>query len=328
MKLIKSKAEYLPQTSGLEGVYRQIELAGRTCYKSSPSSTSSPSSFVDRMIKSGHGAMLEHGTIYLKIPIDYRSINVGNNYAGGTKIDFVLKCPYYESNSYSRSSVVTLNEGMVYPNIPYGYNFKGGIKYQIVTTNLRVLQENNWLDDLQYLCEPTEFHEKRYTFKLTTSIGVSRELIRHRTLSFAEQSTRYCNYSRDKFNNQVSFCIPEWCDFEDAQIEEYEAGDFRHTRVGEYALLCGLAEAENNYMTMLSDDWQPQQAREVLPLCTATEIVVTGFASDWRHFFDLRLFEKTGKAHPNMKQLAKLMQIEAGKQGILEDIICKPSKFE
>ena len=186
MKLIESKVEYIPQEEGLDGIYKQIELAGRTAYNSQDKITpDSAKDFVDRMTKSHHGACLEHGTVYLMIPLDYNAKYEGDNYAGGTRVDFVEKCPYYETNSYSKSSVIHLNSDMKYPNVPYGYNFKGGIKYQIVTTNFRVLQENNWLDDLQYLCSPTEFHEKRYTMRFTCSRAIAQELTRHKLLCAA-----------------------------------------------------------------------------------------------------------------------------------------------
>ena len=156
MKLIESKAEYIPQEEGLEGIYKQIELAGRTAYHSQDKITpNSAKDFVDRMIKSKHGAALEHGIVYLCVPMEYS--------------DIIYK---YEREQYSK--------------VGDAYNGHAGDwqSYPIVS-NLRVLVENNWLDDLQYLCNPTEHHEKRYTFKLTTSIGVTRELNRHKLLCVA-----------------------------------------------------------------------------------------------------------------------------------------------
>lgn len=151
MKLIKPKAELLTQSNGIEGIYKQIELCGRTCYKSEDKITeNSAKPFVDRMIASNHLAMLEHGTVYLAKEVDY------------TSSDYLGLEDKYESNKYSKVS------------------YEGGIVY--ITTNYRVLVENNWLDDLKYICKPTEYHEKRYTFRLTTSIGVTRELNRHKLL--------------------------------------------------------------------------------------------------------------------------------------------------
>lgn len=81
MRIINPKVEIIPQGSGLEGIYKQIEIAGRTCYKSEDKITEgSAKEFVNRMIKSGHGAMLEHGTIYLRIPIEEYEKNYKNKY--------------------------------------------------------------------------------------------------------------------------------------------------------------------------------------------------------------------------------------------------------
>lgn len=147
MKLIKPYFEIIEQESGLEGIYKQIELAGRTCYKSEDKITpDSAKGFVDRMIKSGHGAMLEHGTVYLYIHKDHAYNVIGNNWV----------TEQYLSNSYS---VINIDS--------YG-------NYHI-TTNYRVLYENDWLEDLKYLCEPTEYHEKRITVKFICDRGVSHK---------------------------------------------------------------------------------------------------------------------------------------------------------
>ena len=285
MKLVQTKAELLPWIPGIEGVYKMVELAGRTCYKSTDKITDdSAKPFVDRMINSHHTAMLEHGTVYLR--------NVTKEFFNLTK---------YKDNKFS-----------IYNTFPKeDFSIE-----ELVTTNLRVLVENNWLDDLQYLCKPTEHHERRYTFKMLTSIGVTRELNRHRVNSIAEQSTRYCNYSKDKFGNELTFIMPTW--YETAKYDSYKLNEF-----DKY-----LERAEELYMFYIDCGMQPQEAREILPLCTATEIVHTAFASDWRHFFDLRLFAKTGNPHPNMLLLAQLMQAEAEKAGIWDDVMKQPSKFE
>lgn len=305
MKLIKPKAELLLQQFSLKGVYKQIELAGRTCYRSTDKITEdSAKPFVDRMINSNHLAMLEHGTVYLK----------DESWIGSTLTK-------YAHNKYSRYKNVHLESETVeegYTDHKRGY---------YVTTNLRVLVENGWLDDLKYICEPTEHHEKRYTFRLTTSIGVTRELNRHRVNSIAEQSTRYCNYSMDKFGGEVTFCIPSWLDLEEGSYDwNTYFGDWRWIDItspikDQFVANCFYNEKQ--YLELIKQGWQPQQAREVLPLCTATEIIHTAFASDWKHFFDLRYFGTTGKPHPNMVELSTLMKKEAEKYGIWNEICNK-----
>lgn len=154
MKLINSSYEILPQAPRMEGVYKQIELAGRTCYKSVRKEGTTAKDFVDRMIKSQHYAMLEHGTVYLKFNGIVHVL--GRGYQGGMK---------YLDNPYSK---VKLEDTTQY-----------------VTTNYRVLVENGWLKDLKYLCEPTEFHEKRITVHFVCDRGVSHEFVRHKILCVA-----------------------------------------------------------------------------------------------------------------------------------------------
>lgn len=287
MKLIKPSFEIWNQPAGLEGVYKQIERVGRVCYKSEDKITEdSAKPFVDRMIKSGHGAMLEHGTVYLKCETEV--INRYIHPEDGEEEDF-NKLEKYEYNSYS----VTSDDGT----------------YLYVTTNLRVLVENDWLDDLQYICEPTEFHEKRITVHFVCDRGVSHEFVRHRVMSFAQESTRYCNYSKDKFGNELTFIQPCWLD--DERLKLY--GPY-HTVIRDKSLesifIASLNNAEKDYIDLIDLGWKPQEARAVLPNSLKTELVVTGFTSDWNHFFDLRARGTTGAPHPQAKELAEPLMKE------------------
>lgn len=287
MKLIKPSFEIWEQPSGLEGVYKQIERAGRICYKSEDKiAEGTAKAFVDRMIASGHGTMLEHGTVYLKCKTEV--INRYIHPEDGEEEDF-NKLEKYEYNSYS----VTNDDGI----------------YLYVTTNLRVLVENDWLDDLQYICEPTEFHEKRITVHFVCDRGVSHEFVRHRVMSFAQESTRYCNYSKDKFGNELTFIQPCWLD--DERLKLY--GPY-HTVIRDKSLesifIASLNNAEKDYIDLIDLGWKPQEARAVLPNSLKTELVVTGFVSDWNHFFDLRARGTTGAPHPQAKELAEPLMKE------------------
>lgn len=287
MKLIKPSFEIWEQPSGLEGVYKQIERAGRTCYKSEDKITEdSAKSFVDRMIKSGHGAMLEHGTVYLKV------FNVIEN------SELIDK---YKSNKYS-----VVKEGTEVCNC-HGDILYGSCK--CITTNYRVLVENGWLDDLKYICKPTEFHEKRITVHFVCDRGVSHEFVRHRVMSFAQESTRYCNYSKNKFGNELTFIQPCWLD--DERLKLY--GPY-HTVIRDKSLesifIASLNNAEKDYIDLIDLGWKPQEARTVLPNSLKTELVVTGFVSDWNHFFDLRAKGTTGAPHPQAKELAEPLMKE------------------
>ena len=200
----------------------------------------------------GNCAMLEHGTIYLTIAKTVTNI--------GDPI-------FYVRNKYSK-----VNEDDL---------------FYFITTNMRVLVENNRLDDLQYQVEPTEFHEKRITVKFICDRGVSHEFVRHRVFSFAQESTRYCNYSKDKFGNELTFIIPNW----------YSKTSFnKHGGVEKY-----LQECENLYFSLLDQGRYPQEVRCILPNMLKTELIMTGFESDWEHFFELRCSKA---AHPDAQKLA------------------------
>lgn len=288
MKLIKPSFEIWNQPAGLEGVYKQIERVGRVCYKSEDKITEdSAKPFVDRMIKSGHGAILEHGTVYLKV------FNVIEN------SELIDK---YKSNKYS-----VVKEGTEV------YNCHGDILYgscKCITTNYRVLVENGWLDDLKYICKPTEFHEKRITVHFVCDRGVSHEFVRHRVMSFAQESTRYCNYSKDKFGNELTFIIPCW--IKDLEEKSYLAhAEYHHTKEDaskQWYDVC--MNSEFVYEDLIRLGWKPQEARAVLPNSLKTELVVTGFTSDWNHFFDLRARGTTGAPHPQAKELAEPLMKE------------------
>lgn len=300
MKLIKPSFEIKEQQSGLDGLYKQIELAGRTCYKSEDKITpTSAKEFVDRMIKSGHGAMLEHGTVYLFIPLHC------------DKTDYHI-AKWYHSNPYSRVKI---------RNEHYCFDSNG----YYITTNLRVLVENNLIEHLKFICEPTEYHEKRICVKFICDRGILAEFTRHRTFSFSAESTRYCNYSKDKFGNEVTFIIPCWMDISEGSIElgnydktsaRYKDGIVRQIdTIPPYTgvdFIRNLCESESDYLLMLNRGWTPQQARAVLPNALKTELVMTGFISDWSHFFKLRC---DSAAHPQARELAIPLKEEFIKRG-------------
>lgn len=302
MRLIKPSFEIWDQQEGLEGVYKQIERAGRVCYKSEDKITeTSAKEFVERMIKSGHGAMLEHGTVYLKF----------NNFWSDEALKLRSR---YNTNKYSicQTKKERLGESNpLYQKKKHDEEWRIANDSIYITTNLRVLVENDWVDDLKYICEPTEYHEKRITVKFVCDRGVSHEFVRHRVFSFAQESTRYCNYSKDKFNNCVTYILPQWCT--NVNIRDYENNPkLMYNANGiltdiEINFLCGLYDNEIRYLKLLEDGWVPQQARAVLPNALKTELVMTGFISDWEHFFKLR---DAGSAHPQARELAQPLHKE------------------
>ena len=288
MKLIKSKYEIIFQEKGLEGMYKNIEKAGRLCYASDPVEGKAKD-FVDKLMRSNHLSVLEHGTVYLKIDAD---ILVNNR--NGWEECYIGEC--YAGNKYSKRVLLD------------GYSY--------ISTNLRVLVENDWLDDLQYLCEPTEYHIKRISVLFNAvSLGIAREIMRHRSFSFSQRSTRYCNYNNwNKFGEHIEFVIPTWYELsEDEWVENdefqvisdnspiYDTLNLKHR-----CFIAALINAESDYFTMVSvSGAKPEEARDILPLALNAPMMMTGFIDDWEHFFSLRALGTTGKPHPDVKVLAE-----------------------
>lgn len=302
MKLIEPKVEIWEQEPGINGIYKQIERAGRVCYKSEDHTTEdSAKPFVKRMIASKHYAMLEHGTVYLKMPFNDESTNA------------VMIRAALSSNKYTKAI------------------FESSIFFY--ATNLRVLVELGLWDQVKPYIVDFPFHDKdiaplrRVTVHFTTQIAVSRETNRHRVNSMTEQSTRFCNYSKDKFDSSLTISAPEWIGsikhYEDYKLDRdmfMELADAVYdgtaTSVENWAF--ANIVAERAYMNLIKNGCKPQEARVVLPLDTNTELVHTAFVSDWLHFFDLRALNKTGKAHPDMIAVAKPLYEEFKKRGYIK----------
>ena len=309
MKIIQPSFSIIDQDFGIDGIFRQIELAGRTCYRSEDRITeTSAKVFVERMIASGHTAMLEHGTVYLAMPMET-----------------ILPI---EANGWGK-----------YVKNPYSKGYKvcevSGERRVAVTTNYRVLIENGWLDDLRYICNPTIYHARRITVLFHTQVAISREFNRHRVNSIAESSTRYCNYSKDKFGNEITLNLPSWIEPAAITPEAMDKAVMQNMLL-ELANTWGNAEvkfpkeftaldywllantmAEYCYMGLIQQGWTAQQARTILPLDTNTDLVHTAFVEDWQHFFDLRALGTTGKPHPDASCLAIPLYNEFKKRGLL-----------
>lgn len=260
MKLIENKIEKLEQKHDLLGVFEQIEIAGRTAYKSldkieqdENGRSKTAKAFVDKMVELGHGSPLEHGTVYLEFPFG----------RGADMMYGLLKYTSVKKNPNILDSPV------------------------YVTTNYRVLAENNLLDDLEFLCEPTEFHEKRTTFRLTCARVQADSFVRHRVFSFLMESTRYCNYSNGKFDKEITIVKPT-----------------RWDELGGNTKLLKLAwgASEYYYMELIKNKVKPEDARDLLPLQLKTELIMTGTESQWEQFFKLRISDH---AHPDAKYIAE-----------------------
>lgn len=295
-------AYYLSIPNKFIGDYLNIEQFDEETFEDSPYYENlTAEDFVNMLIKSGHGAMLEHGTVYLTITYDPENIE-----------DRKLLSKYWK-NSYTKviSKILEspdLSKSLSEQKIGESIRVTKAIAY--ITSNLRVIIENDWWDDLKYVCEPTEYHAKRVTAKFICDRGVSHEIVRHRVMSFAQESTRYCNYSKDKFGQELTFIEPSWefpssntvNTFIDPAWKFRSCSNILDTRERFEAM---LGEAEANYMELITLGFKPQEARAVLPNALKTEIVVTGFIDDWKHFFELRC---SNAAHPDIRKLALDLQ--------------------
>ena len=280
MNLVESSTQILQQDGGsIASMMKFITKVGYTCYKTNKEITDEVAAkFVDGLIKSGHGAMLEHGTVFLAIPAE-KMKNEQVSRIISNLISYHLWTRYTEK---------VINDKL----------------YLIIITNFRVIVDNNlqqFMKDYWYI--PTQDERKcRPTVKFITDRGVSHEAVRHRTLSFAQESTRYCNYLKRRFNASVTFIQPDWLKSEDqAEFEE------------------DCAIIEKLYFKWLNKGYPAQLSRYFLINGVKTELVITGFADDWQHFFDLRALDKTGPAHPDIKKLALPHYQEFLKLDIIEE---------
>lgn len=289
MKLVKQDFEILEQKDfTLKGIKQFIERCGRVCYKSEDRITdTSYEKFVNMLESRDHSRPLEFGTVRLRVPED-------------DWLDIV--------NSDDNRDVIN--------PMWIKYRYYGGDYF--VTTNYRLYKGKEWLFK-PYLDElNSEYYPKRYTVHMILSRGVMDEFRTHVGLSHLAESTRYCNYSKDKFDNQVTFIIPSWLAIPEGSIEignydktsvKYEDGniytvDNKPPYVG-VDFIRNLCETEICYLSMIKGGWVPQQAREILPLCVKSELISCGFADAWANFFYRRC---APDAHPMAREIAVPMQ--------------------
>jgi thymidylate synthase (FAD) len=284
MELIKQSFEFINQTDfSLVGIKKHIERCARVSYKSENKITdTSYEKFVNMLESRGHDRPLEFGTVYLS-----RTSQKEDN------MEWLDKYAYNPWSKFSFGNGSTRINGEL-RNTVY------------VTTNYRVIKEHHWEDDLQYLCEPTEYHYKRYTIHMILDRGVMDEFRTHVGLSHLAESTRYCNYSKDKFGNEITFIKPCWCNIPEG---DYGTPDYipdRLPRIGatESGLIDAFQYAEYYYFFLLSEGWTPQQARSVLPLSIKSELISCGFKDSWENFFYRR---DAPDAHPMAQEIAKPM---------------------
>ena len=285
MKLIKQSFEFINQTDfSLVGIKKHIERCARVSYKSENKITdTSYEKFVNMLESREHDRPLEFGTVYLTLR--------------GDDTDALRNIFIYAENPWTKIHKQVI-KAEYDPNIHVVLNH--------VTTNYRVIVENHLEEDLKYLCEPTEYHYKRYTVHMILDRGVMDEFRTHIGLSHLAESTRYCNYSKDKFGNELTFIKPCWLDIPlgDYGISSLPGDNILGLSGGTMVFIDSLLDAEDYYLTLLSQGWTPQQARSVLPLGIKSELISCGFEDSWENFFKRR---DAPDAHPMAQEIAKPM---------------------
>lgn len=286
----------------LDAIWKHIAKCARVCYQSTPKNNGETDyGFIVRTllkgkdvvnkdyynIKTCHLSVFEHGTVHLK----YRLFII-KDFAQANK---------FINNHYSKTKE---DDGYLY-----------------VTTNMRVLIENNWMNELEFIDTTPDcpYYYERKTINFITDIGASRELNRHRVNSISEESTRYCRYNANKFGNNISVTKLPWINIEDSACQGYVTGLYSDNEicndnkiVSHFTenwtainwFLYGLQIANLVYCKCIELGWTAQQAREILPLNTKTQVVHTAFLDDWIHFIDLRSNGVSGVPHPMAKELA------------------------
>ena len=295
MQIVEQKAKYIAQKYDTLGIAEIIEQAGRTCYRSEGKTqigedgrSLTAQTFADKLLKQyKHLSVAEHATIYLQVAD--RSLY-----------------KKYKKNPFSVAKEINW----------------GSYERYYITTNYRVILENKWEADLQYMGNPTIYHELRHTFRLFTNRGISAEVCRQRQLSFSERSTRYVPYK-----NGLPICNPILEPFDIITNGQFNVDINMLTKLYngtanfsvEQLLTIANSVCEKVYQELGKLNTEPQIARDGLPLDLQTEIVVTGHEHLWYEFLDKRLKGTTGKPHPTMQKLSQLILDEAHKNNLLKE---------
>lgn len=289
-----------------------IERVGRTCYKSEDKITGdSAVKFVGNIIKRGHEAVIEHWSLIFKTDYKHyeRFLEEWNILIHNCRkhSDERLR-PYIRftesADDYGNSRYVVSGNMRAWRDLVKAYiatfkflpRYLHGIvrTYPLFFAEYQVYTPEVFFNDILQPIEVSDLnnYERRIhqdvTVKFICDRGVSHEIVRHRVASFAQESTRYCNYSQDKFGREITVVRPSWCAENTAVYDTW---------------MLGCEAAESDYFALLDDGCTPQEARSVLPNSLKTEVVVTMNLDSWRHFFTLRC---SPAAHPDMKEVADM----------------------
>ena len=275
--------------------FKKIERVGRTCYKSEDKITeNSAKKFYKGLCNRKHTAMVEHATFLFKIEESIFNIISGLDKKLTKYLNFTNDNgrPLISGNlrALNESGIIPLCKALheIDPELVYNEGVRAIIENYSVQENVSVI-------DFSELKNPTEneFMNHFYmTFHYITDRGVTHEMVRHRPASYAQESTRYCNYVKEQFGGELTFIKPtHWDSLPD---------HIKHS----YIKTWESSECEYDYLIRHGET--PQQARAVLPNALKTEIIMTACAGELEHYFDLRSRAVTGAPHPDIKTVADM----------------------
>ena len=320
MKAIKPGYEIINEPS----VTKKIERIARICYKSEDKiADGTDIRMINDLIKRQHTAMLEHGSVVVRVNrCNYKYLQDAVLYMTSecAKDKFVPKKSYLRFTYCNKQYIVSGNVRAWYEffmfigaSSNYGipksvFDVVNGAVGNIFDCFVNNVNNTNYssvfyshpeckallITDFSKLSMKERMVHETLSVLFTVDRGITHELVRHRDCSFAQESTRYCNYMLDKFGEEITFIIPYFFDTglgADSNSLVYKAWEH----------VCIVAEAE--YFSLLKYGATPQQARDVLPTSVKSDIVVTATLDEWRHIFNLRACDSTGPAHPQMKEV-------------------------
>lgn len=293
MNIIEPKAElWIP-----ENHIQHVTRCARVCYGKD---AGNDEKLYNALKSSKHNSMFRHETHYIYIPLDNQTSLLSDNIDWfGQTIGFDYKY------ALSGDLLVVVNGNWVidYPDV-----FEVFKKYEVTIEEFSKHLVNEYDDGIEDLTNMV-----RYTFCLTTQISTSRELNRVSPNNIAERSTRYVDESSG------TICRPHWITkdiikaWDDVVLREYHYDNNTYEGI---MYLDEVASSFYIYSRLLGKGIKKEDARGVLPLDTATKVVYTYSLDEWRHIFNLRYYDKTGKAHPNCKVIMGLIKEEFNKIGI------------
>lgn len=334
MQIVKPEAHLMTK----EGVtpYQFIERIGRTCYKSTDKITDdSAVKFVKGLASSKHYAMLEHYWVHLMIdcdPQDFKSDvekvveDLFNQYGGITDIDKFVQVTAYKYVFLSAPLRVFLELDEKFGELDcmschvptrvdevmnaVANKFPELIdpeKWSYTNDRVYVMEEDEFCDNIandmvQFNSDTIikeQMKHRTHTVLFVCDRGVSHEFVRHRVASFAQESTRYCNYSKDKYGREITVIEPFF--FLDGHLDTEHWSE----RYGAWVHACETAEEMYNRLT--DDGATPQEARSVLPNSLKTELIITANEHEWQHIINLRYLGTTGAPHPQIKEVMGLV---------------------